>query len=73
MATTDKVFIVVTRQGNRGGIEATTHTKGSAIPKGWETYPGFETLSHGEAIAKARKVGKPVKRASRRPAQANAG
>jgi hypothetical protein len=72
MATTDKVYIVVTRQDNRG-MQATTHTKGSAIPKGWDVYPGFETLSHGEAIAKARKVGKPVKRASRRPAQANAG
>lgn len=57
---TDKVYVVVTR-----GREAAPHTKGSAVPKGWELYPGFETISFGEAIAKARKVGKPVIRARR--------
>lgn len=59
----ETVYIVVTR--GVGRPEATTHTKGSAIPKGWEVYPGFETMSFSEAIAKARKVGRPVSRLKR--------
>jgi hypothetical protein len=54
------VYIVVTR-----GNQASVHTKGSAIPKGFEPYPGFETLSFSDAVAKARKVGKPIRRTFR--------
>ena len=59
---TDKVYVVVTRPG-----EACPHTRGSAIPKGWELFAGFETMSFGEAIAKAQKLGKQPYRARRTP------
>lgn len=58
----EKVYVVVTRPG-----EACPHTKGSAIPKGWELHAGFETLSFGEAIAKAQKLGRQPFRARRTP------